>query len=233
MEMATFRVISDIHLEFPKSLGNVSKFLLGLTPTKYLILAGDITTPSKASLISELPTLDAYKHVFCVLGNHDYYGDSPDPIRDELQTKIPNSILLDRTVFTTPDEGLVIAGCTLWSDITPRAHAFLNDSSYVSLADYHAKHKSDVEFLAGLSGADLVVTHHMPRRALISPRYASSQFNSAFATDVKEPPGCKVWVYGHTHERKETTINDVRFICNSVGYPGEIKGPIIDRVFTL
>ena len=76
----------------------------------------------------------------------------------------------------------------------------------------------------------IVVTHHIPSYKLIAPRYASSKLKSCFAShsdDLIKLPGVVAWVYGNTHDNRETWIDKCLCVVNTVGYPGEKKQPSV------
>jgi hypothetical protein len=65
----------------------------------------------------------------------------------------------------------------------------------------------------------VVVSHHLPKRTLVAPRWRKFPASAAFACDVDlaDDPHIVAWVYGHTH----TASSQGKFHCNPVGYPGE------------
>lgn len=85
----TFDYLSDVHLEFFRS---GSELIIQKTFARYwtdvflsrkgdvLLIARDILTaftdPKKAEIFFDLAS-QRWERVFCVLGNHDYWGDLP------------------------------------------------------------------------------------------------------------------------------------------------------------
>jgi len=70
----------------------------------------------------------------------------------------------------------------------------------------------------------IVITHFMPCKEFIHPRFLKSKINNCFANDWKEKIknlGVDYWIYGHTHDKSIKTENSTKFICNPVGYPHE------------
>jgi len=51
-------------------------------------------------------------------------------------------------------------------------------------------------------GPTIVVTHHLPHRHSIHPRYEGSELNPSFASDLSDlmGPSALLWIHGHTHE---------------------------------
>jgi hypothetical protein len=70
------------------------------------------------------------------------------------------------------------------------------------------------------SGTTVVVTHHLPLRQSIHPRYSQSDLNAAFASDLGDMmgPPVSLWVHGHTHESFDYVVNGTRVVCNPRGY---------------
>jgi hypothetical protein len=73
------------------------------------------------------------------------------------------------------------------------------------------------------------MTHHSPFPECIHPNYIDKDFsvlNAAYSImDEKSPfydfvdnTNIKCWIFGHTHERFETTVGNIKCICNAVGY---------------
>lgn len=214
------RILSDLHLE-----------MCGLTylhfgkPADVCILAGDIYTYANASA-NGLPKLldqivEEHDHVIMIEGNHEFYGGCIDNkiLRDDI-------IFLDKGIVDI--EGIKIAGCTLWSDIsgsTHRERQCLNDFHVIAdfKDDWQYYQDLFVEHLQFLesANADVVVTHHSPSILAIPKIYKGSNLNCFFHTDidfnkfVKQP---QVWFHGHTHISCDYHIRDIRIIANPRGY---------------
>lgn len=76
----------------------------------------------------------------------------------------------------------------------------------------------------------VVFTHHAPISELIPEQYRNcdtSFLNSCFVNVVPEDNKkfknlpVDLWIYGHTHENKDITINNIRFVSNQRGYKSE------------
>lgn len=78
----------------------------------------------------------------------------------------------------------------------------------------------------------VVVTHTIPHAALMSSRYDRALDGAYCNTLMKGVLKCdeqnqiKVWCYGHTHDRSDKVVDDVRFVNNARGYQMEagVKG---------
>jgi hypothetical protein len=76
----------------------------------------------------------------------------------------------------------------------------------------------------------VMVTHTSPRRELmevskdpswnrLTPSFVNTQMKDVLAADTKGK--IKYWVYGHTHFRKQSKIDEVTYLNNAYGYSGE------------
>jgi hypothetical protein len=70
------------------------------------------------------------------------------------------------------------------------------------------------------SGPTVVITHHLPHRLSIHPRFEGTRYNPCFASDLDHLVRAPValWVHGHTHESIDYTVNGTRVYCNPRGY---------------
>ena len=65
-----------------------------------------------------------------------------------------------------------------------------------------------------------VVTHHLPSAKSVSPKYANSPINCAFASDLDDLVArADIWIHGHTHDSSDYQIGTCRVVCNPGGYP--------------
>lgn len=235
--MLKFRVISDIHLEFHKNVKYVSKIFENDVNIDYLILAGDICTlncmPKFKELYDEIH--NKYKKIFYVLGNHEFYKTNISETHELIRTTtnyyknfvkdFDKIVLLDNDVYKT-EEGINIAGCTLWSNPSIGVFHRLADQYAVDYSDYIDEHKNSMKFLENLKDVDIIITHHCPNPELVDKKYANSPLNSGFYTDCSKVYNKLngVFFYGHTHSPIDTVVGNVRFVCNPYGYPNENKG---------
>lgn len=82
--------------------------------------------------------------------------------------------------------------------------------------------RSSVYFLQeNVQPDDIVVTHHLPSRKLIDPKYERSNANIFYVTDLEhiihfQKP--KLWIHGHTHASFDYNIERTSVIYNPFGY---------------
>lgn len=102
----------------------------------------------------------------------------------------------------------------------------------LTAADTARLHKTSVDFLKDelgrhYDGLTIVVTHHAPSPASISPRFAKGLLNPAFTSNLEEmiwryQPA--LWVHGHVHDSFNYSIGQTRVVCNPRGYfPHELN----------
>ena len=119
------QVASDLHLDVnpPQERKNIIK-----PNAPYLALAGDIAEMRNSHILFPFLTEMCHKFekVFYVMGNHEYYAKKFDihSTKEKLletlrnQTKeLSNLFILDQETHYLEKENILIAGCTLWTDV--------------------------------------------------------------------------------------------------------------------
>lgn len=243
-----FRIqyVSDLHLELYSEPPDYSTLLKPCAP--YLALAGDIGQPDQLK-----PFLDwvvpQWKKVFYITGNHEYYNftKTTKTIKElnveytRITDQYENLYFLhaDRPSHFLEDENVAIVGLTLWSNVQ-------QTSGWRKVADYsnirvhagertvprqlneiHAREVTILESEIGAwssRGAQLcILTHHMPSYSLIHPRYAMSDVNSCFASnlDALIKPPIRCWIYGHSHACGNYLVKSTMCVINARGYLDE------------
>ncbi len=71
-----------------------------------------------------------------------------------------------------------------------------------------------------------MITHVNPsnNEEHINEKYHGSPINTFFTFDGNKyykNGSMKYWVFGHTHDAIEYEMEDVKFLCNPLGYPTE------------
>lgn len=234
--------LSDIHFEF--GWPNSASFVSTLDPDNVdvVILAGDICTYSQ---IMDVLTLICKRfsgsHVLWVHGNHEYYGRTRDELiarSQEAMRQNKNLTWLNNNVATIGDQRFL--GSTLWFPNSPSNvfyKSYIYDfkiipelQNWVYDESLYAKNFLERE----LNEGDVVITHHLPSKRSVSPRFANDQLNRFFLHDVedlivKKKP--KLWIHGHTHDSFDYTINEsqTRVICNPRGYYPDDLNPEFNK----
>lgn len=71
----------------------------------------------------------------------------------------------------------------------------------------------------------IIVTHHAPTPYAISPQYAGSKLNPAFASNLNQfiidNPNIRLWTFGHIHSSCDIILGETRLVCEPFGYGNE------------
>ena len=245
-------ILSDLHLEFMDWTPPASAADL-------VVLAGDIHVGEKGIKWARHHFRDL--RILYVPGNHEFYGGHLQNRLSNLRTaaRVAAVDFLDGDAVVIA--GVRFLGATLWTDFAlsgqsedevarEMAHAkyAMNDFRIVRYGQTglfrpeHARaiHLDQVEWLQSMlseefAGSTVVITHHLPHRRSIHPKYASSELNPCFASDLDQLVRAPValWVHGHTHESCDYVVNGTRVVCNPRGYLPFEANPSFDPALTI
>lgn len=230
------RVLSDLHLEF-------CDWTPPAVDADVVVLAGDIHVGVRGLewAREQFPTTP----VIYVVGNHEFYGGQMDRVLAALREAADRLgvYLLDADDLVLG--GARFLGATLWTDFAlygtgSRLSQAMDDardgmtdfrlirrSNVQSFLPEHAReiHLAQVRWLEGrltetFDGPTVVVTHYLPHKRSIHPKYEGDRLNPAFASDLARlvRPPVKLWIHGHTHESFDYVINGTQVVCNPRGY---------------
>ena len=152
--MSSFRIFSDLHLEFL----DVNKFndfleksvlLQKTNKTDFLILAGDITTLDYIYKLKNLleKNVGLYKYIFYVVGNHEFYTNScldKDLFKhsnndfykyvikefEKVCGLFENVIFLNNSyceIEVSDDKKIMVYGTPLWTNVDENTYKSMND----------------------------------------------------------------------------------------------------------
>lgn len=237
---ATFQLWSDLHLEMSEF--QVPAPYVAMAPI--LFLTGDIGVPGSYLYTDLLRRVaPAHEFVFCILGNHECYGNSLRGAELAMEAMCcsvgPNVIFLNNSSFDLPNHvAHRIVGSTLWSDVEDDQRSdigcFIADYRRIegwTIGHNNARHVAALAYLRGemaRARADkvtlTVLTHHAPLTSGTSnPMFAGSAVSSAFQTDLSHMMGHPIrsWCFGHTHHCSSQTVNQTHVLSNQKGYVGE------------
>jgi predicted phosphodiesterase len=241
------RVLSDLHLEFfdwqpPAARADV------------VVLAGDIHVGVKG--LEWARERFPRTPVVYVAGNHEHYGarlqDVSAALREAGRRLGVGVLDGDERIL----DGVRFLGATLWTDFAlygsePRRIARAMADAKYGMTDFrvirygetglfrpeHAReiHVAQVQWLEKklaepFAGATVVVTHYLPHKRSIHPKYESDRLNAAFASDLSRlvRPPVALWIHGHTHESCDYVANGTRVVCNPRGYLPMEPNPAFD-----
>ena len=245
------RVLSDLHLEF-------AAWTPPAADADVVVLAGDIHIGSRGLewARQQFPSLP----IIYVSGNHEFYGGQLQQVSAAVRAAAQR---LDIHVLDTGElvlDGTRFLGATLWTDFAlygtgPRLLRSMNDAR-LAISDFRMIRRSPTEFLRPedaremhleqakwlegklaeeFDGPSVVVTHFLPLRQSIHPKYEGDEFNPAFASDLAHlvAPPVNLWIHGHTHESFDYVVNGTRVVCNPRGYLPMEPNPAFDPLFVV
>lgn len=231
------RVLSDLHLEF-------ADWTPPPVSADVVVLAGDIHVGGAGIPWARhhFPPAD----IVYVPGNHEFYGSDMEVMRDQLRRAARDHAIHLLDADEAVINGVRFLGATLWTDFSfdgrePQQIARAMASAQHGMVDYQtirihesrlltpddtrAIHRRQAAWLADrlatpFDGVTVVVTHHLPHRRSVHPRFEGDDLNPSFVTHlpqlVREP--VSLWIHGHTHESCNYAIRGTRVVCNPRGY---------------
>ena len=212
-----------------------------------IALAGDITTFERIDRLSLMLQHWDGPVVYAV-GNHEYYGGVPmstgmRAFKIQMAKSLPNVHVLDNESVII--NGISFFGGTMWTDLgtISERHTRIIERG---LADFTRVRDDDGEYLTAdtfirlhgifrakliswldeTSGPKIILTHHAPATDP-STRFLNSPLNPAFCctdmTEIIRKYRPDFWIYGHTHEIGDWTIEQTRLVSNPLGYRSGVK----------
>jgi Icc-related predicted phosphoesterase len=243
--MTTFKVMSDLHLEFQD--GREYEFLIPYDEEDVLILAGDVQTGM--NLDWWIADLLKYRDVYYLMGNHEYYHhDLNHPSFEFTEFEgwvnaVAKESLYKHSLYCLQNnmalrEGVIILGATLWTDFNDSIEAAIaakrcmNDYVQISCDDQELQpsmildeHKESLVFLKSHIEQKqedqklVVITHHSPSYRSMENQYRGDLLNAAYANKLDAlVEKTTLWVHGHTHHSFDYRIGEGRVVCNPRGY---------------
>lgn len=220
--------LSDLHFEIYAY--KADKFFRKLdTKADVLVLAGDICGGWQApSFLGRFCGM--FEDVVYVFGNHEFYRmDRPTVLQfmEQAVKENPNLHWLDCNTVTI--KGHRFHGTPLWFKEAPLAPKHgMND--FTKIADFeswvYSENQRAVDFLSdAVEPGDIVVTHYLPCKASLHPKYAAwSALDPFFLCDVEglirvSKPA--LWFHGHTHASFDYVLHETRVVTNPRGYGRE------------
>lgn len=237
--MYSIRLLSDLHMEFWKG----ESFPWVNTPNDILILAGDIHVgPAKLQAALE-HFAKVSNHVIYVPGNHEYYGYN---INSYDKLKLPSNVhFLNPGHVTIGDYTFV--GATLWTDFHNDPHAVMSAAAGITdfkrikymerkfspsdCRNIFLHHYAYLKTAQMLPGKKIYITHFLPSLKCVSPYWQvnGGALNKYFAANlddfISSLEDTPYWLFGHTHDSVDITINNTRFISNPFGYHNYESNP--------
>lgn len=216
-------ILSDIHTELHRDLG----FFERLPDADLALVAGDVG--NSRTFVSGIRNLcRRYDRVVFVLGNHECWDSSlEDTVKVARSIDLPGFTFLNHSMVEI--EGLRILGTPLWFPKTPMAERQCPTwSDFLKIRGFwnsvYRENRNAQRFLhENLREGDIVLTHYLPLKASIAPRFVGGNENCYFLCDVEpliEERLPRLWVHGHTHDCMDYHFGPTRVIANPYGYEG-------------
>jgi len=241
------RLLNDLHLEEIFHEKDKFKWLdLPGDPDTIVVLAGDIHNNITGALELINTLKDKVKAVVYVLGNHEFWGNCINEVRETAREKIigDNVYLLDNDLAIIDD--VVFIGGTLWTDfgnnnpiIKVDAQLQIGDYKHILVKDggihrillpddvlkMHYETKNFIfDTVEGFADQKLVVvTHHAPTQQSIGELFKNHTLNDLYVNDLEgllHTHNIDLWLHGHVHDLSDYTAGNTRVVCNPRGYPG-------------
>jgi len=204
-----------------------------------LILAGDIVLFKEIHQHQKFfdYVSEHFEHTFWIPGNHEYYNSDISKRSGAFEEEIRDNVsLLNNTVKTINGVRLVFS--TLWSHISAAKQYSIEQSlsdfrlirkneKRLIVQDYNQLHLESRLFLeetfqTKTNNPTIVVTHHPPTFINYPEKYAHSNINEAFGTEMSgfiEESEIDYWIYGHHHcNVPNFTVGKTKLITNQLGY---------------
>lgn len=236
------RYLSDLHLEFIKP-NKIDKFIKQISSgsnDEICVLAGDIGNPFQPNYDIFIKYINEhFKKTFYIPGNHEYYNkrktmEETNAHLKEYFKQFTNVSLLHNECEIYENHCFI--GSTLWCKITNPCYT-INDVHCIPNFDHIECNKLNNESVSFITQSlehnenCIVISHHMPSSELIDSKYKTSRimpYNQCFYCDMDDiiknnAHKISCWIYGHTHTPSVTTLHNVLFACNPIGYPNENK----------
>jgi predicted phosphodiesterase len=241
------RILSDLHLE-------VAPWTPPPAHADVVVLAGDIDNGTAGIEWAQRTFVGP---VLYVPGNHEFYDRDLMETRARLRATAHGSNVTLLDPGETVIAGMRFLGCTLWTDFAldgaeaaQAAWAILAKSSpdFRAIRDgdgplgperWLSQHREERDWLAqrlaaGDPSTTVVVTHFLPSRDCIAPKFAQHRFNFAAASRLEHLLwSARLWIHGHSHARHDHLENGCRVVCNPRGYPHETTGFAPDAMVVL
>ncbi|WP_338053894.1 metallophosphoesterase [Tardiphaga robiniae] len=206
-----------------------------------MVIAGDLVTNMERGVAWLLKRVSD-RPVLYIPGNHEFYGCDIDRTVEKARQAAAGTnlhVLQDDAVVI---DGTLFVGATLWTDFElfgnreyamSHAAAVMNDyrkirkNLYLNRlrpADTVARHfesRAFIERVVRETRADrrVVITHCGCVRQAMKASTETDLLSSAYTSDCPELlQHVDLWIYGHTHESRDFTINGTRIVSNAKGY---------------
>lgn len=234
-------ITSDLHI-------NYHDWPIDWPEADVLLIAGDTANDMQTSNRLWKEAAGHYRDVLVIDGNHDHWSrpEREMTVEENIQSILPH---LDSNVHFLGHHnpsmiinGIKFIGVNGWYSADYGGDPEMARHSYSDYSDYQRifqgthqtmpwyRAQDDAEMINSelASGhPSVVMTHTIPHRSCVKdgPQFAASNnffYNSHMEKIIEgECDNLRMWVFGHTHDRMEKTINDVLVHANPRGQRSE------------
>lgn len=233
------RVLSDLHHEFRPDTFRHQQFIKH-SGENVTVLAGDIAVGAdNVANVLDWFLLAGHRKIVYVPGNHEFYSGQYTEVIHDLETVCRSrDVTLLQPGAKLVMGNVVFFGGTLWTNFGEDVET--QDLAEKFISDFRAIKGFKTQMCKTLYYNDLawikrcyslypdhkkvIVTHFLPAKECVHPKYSHSALNKYFANDLGEwieSLENTTWIYGHTHDCDDFTIGTTRLVCNPFGYPRE------------
>lgn len=232
------KYISNLHIGYIKS-ENITKYISQIKPNNNidaLILTGEIGNPYSKNYDKFINYVNNnFKKTFIIAGYNEYYGNNKSIIEtNEFMANYFNKFENVSYLNNNYEDynGYCFIGSTLWSQVK-YTHYKMNDRPEIKGLEYEIysqMNNSCIDFLYDTMNKKkdkkcIIMTHHLPSEKLFGEKYIK-ECGQWFFTNMEEflmkyNESIKGWFCGHTFIQNDIIINNVRILCNPIGYVGQ------------
>lgn len=218
-----FQIASDIHLDQLKSFEYKDYKNIISPVADILILAGDICHIENIHIYSNFFSYlnDNFIYIIYVPGNHEFYSKKSLNIKEleeyiqDFLKNYSNFIYLNNKSLLIND--VLFTGSCLWCkpSIDPPPWFHIN----ISKDEINKMHKESVTYLNKVSSIKhekhIVITHYPPLYINLKFKQKKDLYLDYYINnDIFLESSPKYWIFGHTHNNFNKTINDTIYISN-------------------
>ncbi len=192
-------------------------------------------------------------HDLYLLGNYkELYNYNSFNRLKELKEKlksIPNLTFLDGELVEY--QGITFWGSGLWYEVASLSHwaDYMNDARYIFdrkekytftlpydwypteyRFDPYRLYEREFEKIEKLDYADVIISHIPPINFKVSGDMGDNYYFVPYGEMIIERVKPKLWIFGHTHIKRDLKFGKTRLICNPLGYPDENREFRIESV---
>jgi predicted phosphodiesterase len=204
-----------------------------------IVLAGDISESSCGySILDQYG--DCKKPVIYVAGNHEYWGTTIEEAKTKRKELFKDSNIIELDNDFKIIDNIVFIGATLWTYLANPILGLMasRTKDFIKIKDltpeiWNGMHLDSLKFIEDAiklpnfkDMKKVVVTHYLPSKKSISPRFKDEPLNCIFSSNcdylMHQDPAPDIWIHGHTHDSFDYMNGKTRTICNPYGYWGHI-----------